>query len=278
MKRIINTYFGGKGGTGTYQTIINHFRPHDCYIEGFLGGGSILLAKKPALVNIGIEINQSVCQIWQNQHHTMPGFDIRCESIFDFLDYFDFTPFRRVCLYLDPPYVLATRKSKNRYAYEFTDKDHIRLLERIRKLPANVDCLISTYPNQLYTELLKGWYEVKYKSLTRKGMADEILYMNFAVVDQLHDPTYAGLDYRDRERIKKKANRWKENFQNMPLFEQSAVFSAICQTYFHALPMASPASNGDTADTVTDTSPTGTLPTDVSSTDISPNQLNMFQL
>lgn len=35
------TYFGGKAGSGTYQTIINQIPPHRVYIEPFVGGGAI---------------------------------------------------------------------------------------------------------------------------------------------------------------------------------------------------------------------------------------------
>ena len=41
------TYFGGKAQDGVYQAIINQIPAHDRYIELFLGGGAIMLKKKP---------------------------------------------------------------------------------------------------------------------------------------------------------------------------------------------------------------------------------------
>jgi DNA adenine methylase len=49
-------YPGGKNGAGVYQTIINLMPPHDVYIEPFLGGGAIMRQKRPALLNIGLDL------------------------------------------------------------------------------------------------------------------------------------------------------------------------------------------------------------------------------
>ena len=53
-------YPGGKGGAGVYQTIINQMPPHAVYIEPFLGGGSVMAAKRPAGLNIGVDLDAEV--------------------------------------------------------------------------------------------------------------------------------------------------------------------------------------------------------------------------
>ena len=55
----IMVYPGGKNGAGVYQTIINLMPPHDVYIEPFLGGGAIMRQKRPALLNIGVDLDPS---------------------------------------------------------------------------------------------------------------------------------------------------------------------------------------------------------------------------
>jgi hypothetical protein len=59
------TYPGGKSGSGVYQRIINLMPPHEVYIEPFLGGGAILKRKRPARLNIGIDLDADVIAAWQ---------------------------------------------------------------------------------------------------------------------------------------------------------------------------------------------------------------------
>ena len=49
------TYDGGKGAM--YHKIINRIPPHRVYIEPFLGGGAVMRKKRPAAVNIGLELD-----------------------------------------------------------------------------------------------------------------------------------------------------------------------------------------------------------------------------
>jgi len=52
-------YPGGKNGAGVFQSIINRMPPHQIYIEPFLGGGAILRLKRPALRNIGVDLDSA---------------------------------------------------------------------------------------------------------------------------------------------------------------------------------------------------------------------------
>jgi DNA adenine methylase len=58
-------YPGGKNGAGTYQRIINLMPPHETYIEPFLGGGAIMRLKRPARLNIGLDLDASVISAWR---------------------------------------------------------------------------------------------------------------------------------------------------------------------------------------------------------------------
>jgi DNA adenine methylase len=61
-------------------------------------------------------------------------------------------------VYLDPPYVHATRNMKRgnaSYAHEFADMDHVELCQFIKGLKSMI--ILSGYENDIYDENLVGW-------------------------------------------------------------------------------------------------------------------------
>src|SRR5262249_31874305 len=48
---------GSKAGCGVYQTLINQMPPPTVYCESFLGHGAVMLHKRPAAVNIGVDLD-----------------------------------------------------------------------------------------------------------------------------------------------------------------------------------------------------------------------------
>jgi len=57
------TYPGGKNGSGVYQRIINLMPPHDLYIEPFLGSGAVMRLKRPARLNIGLDLEEAALKL-----------------------------------------------------------------------------------------------------------------------------------------------------------------------------------------------------------------------
>ena len=57
-------YPGGKNGAGVFQKLINMIPPHETYIEPFLGGGAIMRLKRPAMLNIGVDLDRAVIDRW----------------------------------------------------------------------------------------------------------------------------------------------------------------------------------------------------------------------
>ena len=58
------TYPGGKNGSGIYQRLINLMPPHQVYVEPFLGGGALMRLKRPAAINIGVDLNGDLIGRW----------------------------------------------------------------------------------------------------------------------------------------------------------------------------------------------------------------------
>ncbi len=310
------SYPGGKSGAGVYQTIINLMPPHRVYIEPFLGGGAIMRLKRPAAVNIGIDLDPEVISNWEyfnaesgdgtrfpesspvpaisaataengdaaepraigvgsgichrrgqrwstaaavlaasadarsliagsgggiryrrNQRGVpaalgsgdadRPEYRFLVSDGIAFLRSYPFTGAELV--YCDPPYVHATRSRKDLYRCEMTDSQHRALLRLIRCLPCKV--MLSGYQSRLYADELEDWNLTTFQAMTRAGKpATEHLWLNFPLPVALHDYRFLGADFRERERIKRKKQRWVNRLRRMPTLERQALLSALATT------------------------------------------------
>ena len=245
-----STYPGGKGGSGVYQTIINLIPPHDVYIETHLGGGSILKHKRPATINIGIDIDPEVTSAWEAAPISINGVNgsgtastklvsgdedliiINTDATRWLKEYqFQGNEF----IYVDPPYLMETRKGGKLYDCEMTDEQHIELLSVLDAIPTNI--MISGYWSSLYSKMLTGWNTVSFEAQTRQGPATEWLWFNYPAPKVLHDYSYLGNDFRERERIKKKRDRWVSRLLRTPDLERNAILTALINSLPDPLPV-----------------------------------------
>lgn len=254
----MSTYPGGK--EACRHKLINLMPPHRIYVEPFLGGGAIMRNKRPAELNIGVEVNEDV--LWLTALKLDPDpiiidtfNDSRAGQLFDghmssdqlkniegretvfafiignalpFLSWFPVRDDRETFIYCDPPYLRETRKSKAPlYKNGFwTEAEHLRLLDKLGNLDCNI--MISGYKSDLYCDLLKGWHTYQFNQMTRGGgMAEEWVWMNYAPPTLLHDYRYLGDDFRQRERIKRKKTRWVERFKKLDQQERAAILWAL---------------------------------------------------
>ena len=218
-------YPGSKGGSGVYQTIINTIPPHDIYIETHIGGGAIMRHKRPAPSgNIGIDIDPEIIDYWRKNPPFSSGFTIKHVDAISFLKSYPFKGNEFV--YCDPPYLMETRKGGPLYNFEYTREQHIELLSCIRNIPAMV--MISGYKSQLYNDTLwGGWYSKSFEAQTRQGKATEWIWFNYPPPDQLHDYSFLGDSFRDRERIKRKQKRWINKLMKMSAVERNAMLREL---------------------------------------------------
>lgn len=222
-------YPGGKGGAGVYQTLINLIPPHDLYIETHLGAGAVMKNKRPARVSIGLDIDAGVCHRWQCYAAGRADLEIINVDAAAFLSYYPFAGFEFI--YCDPPYLVETRKTAGRlYAHEYNRQQHIKLLQTIKSLPCKV--MISGYWSKLYDDYLRGWSVRSFEAMTRAGTpATEYVWFNYPAPMRLHDYSYLGRNFRERERIKRKTTRWVDRLKKMPVLEQRALLHAIDDTF-----------------------------------------------
>lgn len=215
------TYPGGKNAPGVYQRIINLMPPHRRYVEAFLGSGAVLRHKRPAILNIGIDRDRAAIEAYP----PTPGLTLLCTDALDYLKTWDARP--DDLIYCDPPYLFETRRSQRpMYRHELSREHHAALLRILRDLPAMV--IVSGYTSPLYEQLLAGWQTASYQAMTRAGEpATERLWWNYPSPTALHDYSHLGDDYRERERIKRKRNRWEGKLRTMPRLERQAIMGAL---------------------------------------------------
>jgi len=218
------SYLGSKAASGAYQAIIGLMPPHDVYIEAFLGSGAVMRNKPPALRSIGIDLSTAAI----DGFNCVDQAELICTDAQAFIANFDYAGSGRVLIYADPPYLLSTRTSRARYKFEYSEADHIMLLELLRIVPAAV--ILSGYPSKLYDELLPDWKSFEFQAMTRGGVRTEKLWFNFEPAAKFWS-SYAGKDFTDRQRIKRKAHRWAVAYNDLPPAEKLAVFAALIETH-----------------------------------------------
>ena len=214
-------YPGGKGAV--YQQLINLMPPHEVYIETHLGGGAVMRHKRPASSNIGIEKDPRIIALWEKNQPL--SFKLVNDDAYNFLSNYKYTGSELV--YCDPPYLQSTRKARERklYKYDYSYHEHSMLLKLLLSLPCKV--MISGYESVLYKEMLKDWYTHTFQAVCHNGMGIEWVWMNYPTPLELHDYHYLGDTFRERERIKRKTNRWVANLKSMPVLERQALLSAM---------------------------------------------------
>lgn len=239
------SYFGGKGGSGVYQAIINQIPPHSIYAELFVGNGSIYRFKKAAQLSILADLSQSVVEGWKELGvkgwlevfdmleillHPHGSFVFKQDAI-DILSSTDYEGYEldsEGCfIYLDPPYLFSTRKDQRpTYEFEMSEDSHYKLLDVISCYKKAM-IMISSYPNDLYDKVLSGWRYVDFQAQTRGGIATERIYMNYDEPTELHDYQYYGSNYRERWALKKSTTNIINKFKRMSPLMRNAVLHGV---------------------------------------------------
>ncbi|MFV2061845.1 MAG: DNA methylase [Gammaproteobacteria bacterium] len=214
----MSSYFGSKAASGLFQNIISIMPPHTTYIETHLGGGAVMKKKPPTANNIGIDLDVNALSNFNCDYavQLIEGCAHR------FLDNYEYTGTELI--YCDPPYLLETRTSSRKYRFDYTKQDHIKLLEQLKSLPCQI--ILSGYPSTLYNEQLNDWNCIELQAMTRGGPRTEILWYNYTI-DRTYWATYAGKNFTDRQRIKRKAQRWSKNYERLPRAERLAIMSSL---------------------------------------------------
>lgn len=228
----MESYPGGKTADGTYQTIINQIPPHEEFISGYLGHCAITRIKAPAGITYGIETNPDTVHNWEAlnvahpEHPLLDRMVIRTGKFLEQVKRLPWDCFLNPFIYLDPPYPRDTRRTqRDIYQCEMDQADHTELLRWC--IAQKVPICISSYPNDLYEEMLTGWRCITFEAQTRGGPATEIIYMNYEEPTELHDYRFIGADYRQREVFKRRNTSFIRKFDRLTEKEKYLVFGII---------------------------------------------------
>ena len=217
------TYPGGKGRV--YQSIISLMPPHTTYIETHLGGGSILRRKRAARRSVAIDMDEGVISSWRTSGMEAVEFVHGCAVAF--LRRYDFNGDELV--YSDPPYWPDARRRARCYRHDYTREDHLTLLATLKALPCRV--MLSGYANPVYDDALADWVRHDVDNQTQSGPVEETLWTNFTPDHRLHDYSYIGEGFRERERIRRVRQTQVERLRRALPIERAAMLSDIVDAF-----------------------------------------------
>jgi DNA adenine methylase len=224
-------YPGSKEASGVWQRIISQMPAHEHYFELFVGHGAILRKKKPTPgINLGADVDPQVIRWWRRRERRQasPLPTILQECALRILSSHPAMSDPKALVYLDPPYLRETR-TRLIYDYEFAKPhQHLHLLNLARECGCMV--MVSGYRSELYDVMLAtydGWRRIDYQTMTRGGVRVESLWCNFPPAAVLHDCRWVGSGFRERERIKRKRERWTRRLLAMDDGERQVIREAL---------------------------------------------------
>lgn len=216
-----STYPGGKGGS--YQHIINLLPPHSRYIETHLGAGAVLKRKRPARVSIGIDLDERVVARWRacaesdltiihgDAVAVLPTLKVGLDDI----------------VYSDPPFLPGSRRRPRVYRHDYGPAEHEQLIALLRSLSCRV--VLSGYRSPLYERLLRSWHRTDFPARTHAGTVTESAWSNFEPGNVLHDYSFVGADFRDRERLRRRIRTLSKRLAEAEPLERNAALAALAE-------------------------------------------------
>lgn len=99
---------------------------------------------------------------------------------YDYKTAIDKIDFNKAFFYCDPPYPKQTRASFNDYKFEFSQKDHEELSDRLHNIEGMA--MVSSYNSDMYNSLYKNWRKVEFpvkKNNIRSSKVKEVIWMNY---------------------------------------------------------------------------------------------------
>jgi len=184
-----------------------------------------MLRKRRALRNVGIDADAQVIAQWRERG------DLAIELIHgDAADYLLANPpAPEALVFCDPPYWPESRRRARCYRCDYGVEDHVRLLGILTTLSCRV--IITGYPNDAYATALMGWHATDYSNCTQTGLVTERAWTNFAPPVVLHDYDHLGMDFREREALRRRRLSHVRKLQRAPVLERNAILADLADAF-----------------------------------------------
>jgi hypothetical protein len=251
---------GGKDGAGVAQRLINEIPPHEVFVSACLGDCAVMRRKRPALRNVGIDLDEGVLRRWNARREQLPGLELYRVDAVEWLRHA--LGWYRVAaagdaragdsgshhhrpqdsasrpegiaagwfIFADPPYLMDTRSCQQRmYAHEPSEAWHVHLVETlIFAAAAGAAVMCVHYPAPLYAEALQAWRTWTYRAMTRGGrMATEQVWCSYPRPEVLHDPRWLGANKREREKLNRRRRNLLGKIRRLSPVERQSLLDAI---------------------------------------------------
>ncbi len=225
-----SSYFGGKGGC--FRHLINQIPPIDTLYVPFAGHCAIARNIMPPRAVFLNDLDPAVVSWWRKLPR---GFRLTNRCGIECLE--DLArdsrrvvgSFEKCLIYLDPPYLHATRKSETRYQYEMTVDDHVRMQAIAKELPCQI--MISGYSSKLYLKELRDWRHFDFPSMTRGGLATEHVWCNFTEPTELQDYRFLGSNKRERFKLDRRRRNLIGKLKRLKPIERNALLAAVVSEF-----------------------------------------------
>lgn len=226
-------YPGGKNALGVWQWVVSLMPVHVFYGEPFVGSARVLREKLPALRSVVGDVTFEVVS-WLNRQ-AIPGVEIYHGCGVEWLECQD------TCgqlsdewlVYCDPPYPRHVRSGRRLYGEEWSDDKHEHFLSVVAGLRCQV--MVSSYASGQYESWLSSWNRFERHVMTRGGSRTEVIWMNCEPGQHVTTDVArgrVGANWRERQRIEKKVNRWRDKFESLPRVERREILRALVQVGF----------------------------------------------
>jgi hypothetical protein len=250
------SYYGGQNGSGHYHKLINLIPKKQLYIEAFMGMSGIYTNIQLPFNSIfyGLDLEKTVVDYWNNnnlldENHKVLKCDYTGTNvIIDTHKHLD------AFLHFDPPYrgTSSPKKYKHDFANDNGYKDFLQFVKDIDSINyvdrigvnnyascgnmetptmANLDknnyvgpkicIMVSHWKDDLFDTYLDKFKHIPFKTMSRGGVIDNGCYINYnPQLITLADYSYSGINFTQRQAIKRKVDRNIAKFENFSDLEK----------------------------------------------------------